>query len=207
DRGGDHLLEVRRIDGRDMLVQPLDLEAQAGGEIFLIADHHIDILRDVTVDLLRPLLAALALPQAGAVVEVIGVDCAVFARRFDRLDHRFGGIGGQRRENAAGMEPAHAFLAEQLFPVHFARPDLRGGAVAAVRAAQGGADAETLFGEVQADAGVAAQAVEIAPDDVRGINAALADEILHQPAKIVPGQGGDDAGALAPAFAHGAGDI
>src|SRR6185312_6260957 len=186
---------------------PLHFEAQAGGEIFLIADHDIDILRDVAVDLLRPFLAALALPQAGAVVEVIGHDGAVLARCFHRPDHCFGGVGGQRREDAAGMEPAHAFLAEQLFPVHFAGPDLRGGAVAAVRAAQRGADAEALFGEVEADTGVAAQAVEIAPDDVRGINAALADEILHQPAEIVPGQCGDDAGALAPAFAHGAGDI
>src|SRR5471030_649880 len=86
-------------------------------------------------------------------------------------------------------------------------PDLRGGAVAAVRAAQCGADAEALFGEVEADARVAAQAVEIAPDDVRCVDAALADEILHQPAQIVFRQGGDDAGALAPALAHGAGDI
>src|SRR6185312_11423126 len=184
---------------------PLHFEAQAGGEIFLIADHDIDILRDVAVDLLRPFLAALALPQAGAVVEVIGNHGAVLARCFHRLDHRFGGVRGERREDAAGVEPAHAFLAEQLFPVHFAGPDLRGGAVAAIRAAQCSANAKALFGEVEADAGVAAQAVKVAPDDMRGVDAALADEILHQPAQIVPGQGGDDAGALAPAFAHGAG--
>src|SRR5256885_15117840 len=79
--------------------------------------------------------------------------------------------------------------------------------MAAVRTTQGGADAEALFGEVEADPGIAAQTVEIAPDDVRGIDAALADEILHKPAQIVPRQGGDHAGALAPAFAHGAGDI
>src|SRR6185295_5624779 len=97
--------------------------------------------------------------------------------------------------------------AEQLFPIHFTRLDLRSGTMAAVRAAQGGADAEALFGEVEADAGVAAQAVEIAPDDMRGIDAALADEILHQPAQIVLRQSGDDTGTLAPAFAHSAGDI
>src|SRR4029079_8807805 len=140
-------------------------EAQAGGEVFLIADHDIDILRDVAVDLLRPLLAALALPQAGAVVEVIGIHGAILARRFHRLDHRFGGIGGERREDAAGMEPAHAFFAEQLFPVHFTEPQLRCDSVAAVRAAQSGANAETFFREIEADARVAAQTIEIAPDD------------------------------------------
>ena len=84
----------------------------------------------------------------------------MLVRRLHRLDHRFGGVGRQRGENAAGVEPAHAFLAEQLFPIDFAGLDLRGGGIAAVRAAQRGADAETPLGEIQADAGVAADAVE-----------------------------------------------
>jgi hypothetical protein len=42
-----------------VLVQPLDLEAEAGGEVLLVADHHVDVLRDLAVDLLGAGLAAL----------------------------------------------------------------------------------------------------------------------------------------------------
>ena len=42
-----------------MLVHALDLEAEAGGEILLIADHDVDMLGDVAVDLARALLPAL----------------------------------------------------------------------------------------------------------------------------------------------------
>ena len=63
--------------------------------------------------------------------------------------------------------------------------------MAAIRAAERGADAEALLGEVEADARVAAEAVELAPDDLRGVDAALHHEVFDQPAEIVDGQGGD----------------
>src|SRR6185295_5600941 len=161
------LLEVRRIDGRDVLVEAFDFEPEAGGEVLLVADHHVDVLGDVAVDLLRALLAALALPEGSAVIEVVGDDGAVLARHLDGLDDGFGGIGRERREDAAGVEPAHAFFAKQLLPVHLAGPDLRRGRMTPIAAAERRADAEALLGEVEADARIAAQAVELAPDDLR----------------------------------------
>ena len=79
--------------------------------------------------------------------------------------------------------------------------------MAAIRAAERGADAEALLGEVETDARVAAEAVELAPDDLRGVDAALHHEVFDQPAEIVDRQRGDGGGAFAPALAHGARDV
>jgi hypothetical protein len=79
--------------------------------------------------------------------------------------------------------------------------------MAAVGAAECGTDAEPLLGEVEPHAGVAADAVEVAPDHVRHVDAALHDEVFHQPAEIVLRQRGDDRGALLPALPHRAGDV
>src|SRR6516225_8744284 len=79
--------------------------------------------------------------------------------------------------------------------------------MAAVRAAERSAHAEALFGEVQADAGVGADAVELAPDNVRGVDPALPNEILYQPAEVVLRQRCDHRSAFAPALAHGARNV
>jgi hypothetical protein len=73
-----------------------------------------------------------------------------------------------------------------------------------IRAAERGANAKTLLGEVEADTRIAAQSVEFAPDDLRGVDAALHHQVLDQPAQIVLRQGSNGGGALAPALAHGA---
>src|SRR6185312_6524619 len=49
----------------------------------------------------------------------------------------------------------------------------------------------------------AAQAVELAPDDLRGVDSALHHQVFDQPAEVVDGQRGHGRGAFAPAFAHG----
>src|SRR3954471_3248886 len=79
--------------------------------------------------------------------------------------------------------------------------------MATIAAAERRADAETLLREVEADARVAAQPVELAPDDLRRVDATLHHEIFDQPAEIVDGQRRHGGGALAPAFAHGARDV
>src|ERR1035438_3796291 len=62
--------------------------AEAGGEVLLVADHHVDVPGDLAVDLLGLGLAADGLPQAGAVVQVVGDHGAVSLRRGDRLDRK-----------------------------------------------------------------------------------------------------------------------
>src|SRR5207302_8464610 len=69
------------------------------------------------------------------------------------------------------------------------------------------AHAEAALGEVQAVAHHAAHAVERDPPDEPGINAALQNEILDQPAHVVVGKGGGDGGFHAEAAAQSSGDV
>src|SRR6185369_1824683 len=59
----------------------------------------------------------------------------------------------------------------------------------------------------ETDARVAAEAVELAPDDLRSVDAALHHEVFDQPAEIVDRQRGHGRGAFSPAFAHGGRDV
>src|SRR5258708_12718827 len=67
---------------------------------------------------------------------------------------------------------------------------------------QRGTDAESLLGEVESHARIPAEPIELAPDDMGGIHAALVNEVLEQPPEIVPGNGRHHPGALAPPLPH-----
>ena len=79
-------------------------------------------------------------------------------------------------------------LPEDLLPVDVAFLHLCGGAVGPVGAADGAANAKAPLGEVQADAGLAADAVEGHPLDVLQADAALQQEVFQQPADRVVGE-------------------
>ena len=68
---------------------------------------------------------------------------------------------------------------------------LRDGGVAAVRAAQRGADAETSFSEIQAVAHGTADAVVRNPLGERVVHAALIHQIFDEPADRIIGERGD----------------
>src|SRR5690606_4750912 len=116
------------------------------------------------------------------------------------LDDEIGGVFTECGEDAAGVEPADAVLAEEAIPVDVARLHLAGGGVTAVAAALGGADAVALFGEVEADARGLADPVEWHPLDVIHVDAALHDEVLKQVADFVVDDRGDDGGLEAEAL-------
>ena len=111
------------------LVGAVDLEAQAGGEVLLVADHDIDVAGERAVDLARAVLPADGLPEPGPVVEVVRDDGAVARGRSDRLLDDVGRGLGERGEDAAGVEPAHAERAEEVVPVDVAGLELRRGGV------------------------------------------------------------------------------
>src|ERR1039458_4985280 len=56
----------------------------------------------------------------------------------------------KRTEDAAGVEPADATLAEDFVPIDIAGLELRSGGVAAVGAAESGAHAESALREIEA---------------------------------------------------------
>ena len=80
---------------------------------------------------------------------------------------------------------AHAQLAEDVLPVDVARLELRRRRVAAIRIADRAPDAEPAFGEIEAVADRAADAVVLAPLDEVGGHAALHDEILDEMPHLV----------------------
>ena len=163
-----------------VVIRALHLEAEGSGEVLFVADHHVDVLRDLAIDLLSLLQAADGFPERGTVVEIVGDDRAVLVCGLDGFDGEFGGRVGKRGEDAAGVKPAHAELAEDVIPVDVAGLELRRGGVAAVGIADGAANAEAALGEVQAVANGAADAVVFAPLDEVGGDAALHDEILDR---------------------------
>ena len=204
--GFDHGLEGVGLDVAEGL-GALDGEPEGGGEVFLVADHDVDILGDLTVDLLGFFQAADGFPERGAVVEIVGHDGAVFVGGFDGFNGDFGGGGGKRGVDAAGVKPAHAEFAEDVVPIDVADLDLGGGGVAPVGIADRAADTEAALGEVETVADGAANAVVVAPLDEVGGDAALHDKIFDEVADLVVDEGGDDGGFVTEAFAETAGGV
>jgi len=122
----------------------------------------------------------------------------------DCVDDELGGCLGEGGEDAAGVEPTHTELAEDVIPVEVAGLELGGGGVAAVGDADGAAHAEAALGEVEAVADGAADAVVVAPLDEVGGDAALHDEVLDEVADLVVDEGGADGGLQAEALPEAA---
>ncbi len=49
----DHRLKSIQLDGGNIVIHALDLEAEGGSEVLFIADHHIHIFRDLAIHLTR----------------------------------------------------------------------------------------------------------------------------------------------------------
>ncbi len=180
-----------------MLVDAVDLEAEGRGEVLLVADHHVDVLGELAVDLAGALLPADRAPQAWPVVEVVGDRRAVrLGRCHDGLRGR-GALLAERREDPAGVQPAHPELAEQPVQVEVVGAQLRDGGVAAVGDALGAAHAEAALGEVQAVARATAHTVRRGPADPGRVHPTGQDQPFDQVADLVVDERGDHGGGQA----------
>src|SRR5882724_4776637 len=180
-----------------MLVHAGNFVAESGGEIFFVTEHDIDVRRDAAVHFLRLPFAAERFPERRAVVEIVGDDGAV---ALGGLHGFYGDIrsgGGKRAEDAAGVKPTGALLAEDLVPVDITFFQVGDGGVAAVVGAEGGAYTETAFGEIEAVARGAADAIVLDPADEGRVDAALIDQILEEAAYGIIGEGRDYGGIQA----------
>src|SRR5258708_13256514 len=95
------------------------------------------------------------------------------------FDGDVGRGGGKRAEDAAGVKPAGALLAEDLVPIDVAFFQVGDGGVAAIVGAEGGAHAETALGEIESVARAAADAIVLDPAAEGLADAALGAELLH----------------------------
>ena len=132
----------------------------------------------------------------------------VFARGVHGFRCDLGGGSGERGEDAAGMDPLRGVLvSKDPVPVKIAGPDLADRGVAAVRAANGGAQAEAALGKVEAVAHGAADTIVGNPADKRSVDAAFEDEVLDEAADGIVGERGGYSGAQAEAAAQAAGHV
>ena len=195
----DHLFVTLDVQGLEVGVVAFHFEAQAGCEVFLVADHHVDIFCNFPVDFLCLFLSADGAPHGGAVVEVVGDNGAVLFGSLDAFHNRLAGLFGKCCINAAGMQPAHTALTEYAVKIEVGRGRLGDRRICTVRAADCAADAEPSLGEVQAVAADSADAVRRHPFDKGSVHAALQDEVLHQLADLVVGESGQHGGLQAEA--------
>ena len=79
--------------------------------------------------------------------------------------------------------------------------------MAAVGTAGGGADSEAAFGEVEAVADIAADAIVLDPFEQGEVDAALEHEVFDKAADGVVGKRGGDGGTQAEAATEAAGDV
>ena len=147
------------------------------------------------------------LPQARAIVEVIGHDGAVLLRGRDRLDNGLRGGLTQRSEDPSGVQPAHPELAEEVVPVHVPGLEVGHGGVAAVGDADRPSHAEAALGEVQPVARPAPDPVAGHPCDEGGVQNAGQDEVFNQAPYLVVRQSSDDRGAQPEGSSKAAGDV
>src|SRR5439155_9608381 len=146
-----------------VFVRALDLKAEAGGEVLLVADHHVHVPGDLAVDLLRLLLPADRFPQRGPIIEVIGNQRAVLLGLLHRLEGQPRRGIAEGGEDATGMQPARAELTEDMVPIEVPGLELAGGRVAAVGNTHCPPYAVAAFGEVDAVANLEAYAVKAQP--------------------------------------------
>ena len=99
----DHLAEGFDLQIIQVLVCTFDLETERGGEVLLIADHYVNVLREVLVDFLRMLLATVALPERRTEVEIVRNNRPVFLRLGHYGLGGFGGLLRKRGVNTAGV--------------------------------------------------------------------------------------------------------
>ena len=187
----DHLLVAFDVELFEILVISFDLEAEAGSEIFLIADHDVDIFCHFLIDFLSLLQTADRAPHGRTIVQVVGDDCAVLLCSLAGSNDGLAGLLGESSVDAAGVQPSDTEFTEDIVKIEISRGCLGDRSVRAVRAADCAADTEAPLCEVDAVAADTADSVGLLPVNERGVNAALLDEVLHQHTDFVVGKSSD----------------
>src|SRR5438552_19211903 len=113
------------------------MESEASGEVLLIPDHDVHVLRDFLVDRLCAFLTADALPEGGAIVEIVGDNGPVLLGFLDAFNHQRRRGVAERGEDTAGVKPAQSQPAENIVPIKVTGPELARGGLASVRNPRG----------------------------------------------------------------------
>src|SRR5579864_3543257 len=175
-----------------MLVEPTHLESKSRGEVFLVTNDHVNQRSKSPVDLLRFCLAANRFPERRPIVQIVRNDRSRALRRRNGLFCHERSRLGERTENTTGVEPAHAILRKNLFPVDFAGLELRHSGLSAVGTSHGRANTEAALGEVQPIARRPADSIKRYPANILLADASLKHQIFHETSDGIIGEGSDD---------------
>src|SRR5208283_2775278 len=132
---------------------------------------------------------------------------AVLFGLFDRFEDQLWRGVTQRGEDAAGVQPPDADLAENMVPIEITGLELAGRRVAAVGNTHCTPDTKTTLGKIQTVAGDPTNPIERQPLDEFSADSALQYKILDQPADLVVGECRAHGGFQAEAPAQAAGDV
>ena len=160
-------------------VQSLDLEAQSSGEVFFVAEHHVDKGSERAIYFLRFWFSSDGFPERAAIIQIIRDDGSRALGGLHCFSCYLRSCFRQRAKNPAGVKPARALFDKDCFPVNLAGLELRNGRVPAIRTSESGAHAKPTLGEIQAVADRAADAVIFDPADMAEIDAALKHQIFY----------------------------
>ena len=175
----NHFLKAVFFEVGKIFVCPIDVKTEAGGEVFLVSDHHVHIFGDLLVHFLGLFLAADSRPTRGPVIEVRRDNHTVFPSGGCCFDDQISGAFAESGENSTRVEPAGALFSKNLIPIKIAWLQLRCGGVAAIRTSDCTADAEASLCKVQAVAHGPTDPIVSGPLQKRGIDPALENEIFH----------------------------
>ena len=204
----DHLLEIGDVDAGDIfLVNTFDFKSEAGGEVFFVTDHDVDILGDLTVDFLGLGLPTDGFPERRTVVQVIGNHGAVLFGNLAGLDGELCITFGECCENTTGVEPADAKGSEDVFEVEVVDGELGGCSMPAVGGAFCGAHAEAAFSEVESVSCGHSKSVEVSPLNKLGVDTTLKNKVFEEASDFVIDKPGEDGGALTEAATESAGNV
>src|SRR5437660_4166448 len=106
-------------------VQSLDLEAQSSGEVFFVAEHHVDKGSERAIYFLRFRFSSDGFPERAAIIQIVRDDGSRALGRFHRFSRHLRSCFRERAENAAGMKPTRAFFDKDFFPIDLAGLEVR----------------------------------------------------------------------------------
>src|SRR5437899_203808 len=199
-----HALEIGGIQLRVAFVRSLDLEAERGGEVFFIAEHHVDKRGERAIYFLRFRLSSDGFPERAAIIQIVRNDGSCAFGGLRRFSRHLRSCFRERAKNSPGMKPARAFLDKDLFPIDIPRLELGNRGVPAIRTSERSAHAKPTLGEIQPVADRASDAVVFDPADMAEIDAALKHQILDQASHGIVRERRDDRGVHAEAAAQAA---
>src|SRR5260370_30876747 len=131
----------------------------------------------------------------------------MFLCRFDRFARNLRRRFRERAADSASVKPARAFCSENLFPINVAGLQLRDRRMPTIRTTQSRTHAKASLGKIQPVTHTAAHAVILDPFDMRLIDSALINQILHETADGIICKCGYDRGVHPETTPQSARDI